>query len=131
MNPQKVDLFGEFFARHQEPMTSERLCEMVLQIIVVGNLSFRQAENPALVQLLNEGWSALKLPNRKSVAEHLKKEAQLCRTSLRDRMDSIDSKVSLALDGWHSKVGNMEFLGMCPSQMIGAKSEMGNHISWR
>jgi len=23
----------------------------------------------------------------------------------------VDSKISLALDAWHSKVGNMEFLG--------------------
>jgi hypothetical protein len=44
----------------------------------------------------------------------LKSEAQLARDNLKDRLDMVDSKVSLALDAWHSKVGNMEFLGTSP-----------------
>jgi len=107
----KVDLFDDFFKAHPHvAVTSDRLCESVLQVIVAGNLSFHQAENPALQMLLKEGFLSCNLPNRKSVAERLKREAQLARTSLRDRLDLIDSKVSLALDAWHSKVGNMEFL---------------------
>jgi len=115
INGKQADPFADFFACQRKPMTSERLCEGVLKIIIVGNLSFHQAENMSLYELLNEGWSALKLPNQRSVAEHLKKEAQLCRTALRARMEGIDSKISLALDAWHSQVGNMEFLGMYPS----------------
>ena len=92
-------------------MTDDRLCESVLQVIVVGNLSFRQAENPALQSLLTEAFPSCSLPNRKSVAECLKTTAHLARAHLRDRLDMVDSKISLALDAWHSKVGNMEFLG--------------------
>jgi len=91
-------------------MTSERLCESVLQFIIVGNLSFSQADNPKLVALLKEAFPNCNTPNRKSVSVRLKKEAGLARTGLLERCESIDSKVSLALDGWHSKVGNMEFL---------------------
>jgi hypothetical protein len=112
--PKTGDLFDDFFnkGQTQQPvMTSDRLCESVLQVIIVGNLSFRQAENPALQKLLNEGFPSCSLPNPKSVAQRLKSEAQLARGNLRDRLDLVDSKVSLALDAWHSKVGNMEFLG--------------------
>jgi len=91
---------------------TERLCESILQIIIIGNLSFRQAENWALVKLVKEGFPTCDPLNRNGVVEHLQKEANLERTSLMDRMDAIDSLVSLAMDAWHSKVGNIEFLGM-------------------
>jgi len=92
-------------------MTTDRLCESVLRILIVGNLSFGQAENPKLVELLKEAFPQCNTPNRKSVAKRSKKEAGLARTGLIEWCEAIDSKVSLALDGWHSKVGNMEFLG--------------------
>ena len=108
-----MDLFEDFFKGNRQPkaMTSDRLCESVLKLIVAGNLSFRQAENPALQDLLQEAFPSCTLPTQRSVAQRLKSEAQLARGNLRDRLDMVDSKVSLALDAWHSKVGNMEFLG--------------------
>jgi hypothetical protein len=104
-------MFKDFFAAQRKPMTTDRLCESVLQILIVGNLSFNQAENPKLVALLKEAFPQCNTPNRKSVFKRLKKEAGLAKTGLVERCQAIDSKVSLALDGWHSKVGNMEFLG--------------------
>lgn len=111
-----MDLFEDFFKANRQPkvMTSDRLCELVLQIIVAGNLSFRQAENPKLQELLMLAFPSCDPPNERSVAQRLKSEAQLSRGNLRDRVEAIDSKMSLALDAWHSKVGNMEFLGASP-----------------
>ena len=103
---------GGFFAPVRKPMDNERLTESILQIIVTGNLSFLQAENKSLVKLLGEAFPTCQPPNRRSVALRLKREAELARMGLTMRMEEIDSKVSIALDEWHSKVGNMDFLGM-------------------
>jgi len=112
----KLDLFEDFFNTNRQPkaMTSDRLCELVLQIIVAGNLSFRQAENPKLQELLTLAFPSCDCPNERSVAQRLKSEAQLSKGNLRGRIEAIDSRMSLALDAWHSKVGNMEFLGTSP-----------------
>jgi hypothetical protein len=107
------DPFEEFF-NLKKPMTTERLCETVLNIIVEGNLSFRQAENPALQNLLREAFPTCSIPNRRSVAKRLTMEASMARGLIRDRFAEIDSKVSLALDAWTSKNNNFEFLGIFP-----------------
>jgi len=129
-----VDLFEDFFKanRQLQAMTSDRLCELILQIIVVGILSFRQAENPKLQELLALAFPSCDPPNERSVTQRLKSEAQLARGNLRDRVEVINSRMSLALDAWHSKVGNMEFLGMSPRlefEMIGG--ETGKIPPWR
>ena len=94
--------------------TSEDLEERVLQIIIAGNLSFAQAENPRLRDLVREGWPNLNMPNRHSIALRLKKEAQLIRDALQCRFDDVDSKVSLSLDGWSARIGHMSFIGISP-----------------
>ena len=129
-----VDLFEDFFKanRQRKAMTSDRLCESVLQFIVVGNLSFRQAENPKLRDLLSEAFPSCTLLNQRSVVQRLKSETQLARGNLRDQLDLVDGKVSLALDAWHSEVGNMEFLGT--SHILGIemiRDETGKSPPWR
>jgi hypothetical protein len=108
------DLFEEMF-NIRRPMTTDRLCEEVLKVIVEGNLSFRQAENPALQSLLREAFPSCTVPNRRSVATRLKTEASLARAALAIRFEDVDSKVSIALDAWHSRNNNMEFLGEFPA----------------
>ena len=108
----QVDLFEDFFKVNRQPqaMTSDRLCKLVLQIIVISNLSFHQAKNLKLQELLALTFPSCDPPNEKLVAQCLKSEAQLMRGNLRDQVEAIDSRMSLALDIWHLKVGNMEFL---------------------
>jgi len=133
-NVKNVDLFEDFFNENRQPkaMTSDRLCEYVLQILVAGNLSFRQAENPKLQELLAIAFPNCDPPNERSVVQHLTSEAQLSKGNLRGRVEAIDSRMSLALDAWHSKVGNMEFLGISPRlgfEMI--SGETGKSPPWR
>ena len=56
------DLFHNFFDTECLPtsglMTSDRLCDQVLHIVIAGNLSFSQAENPELVALLKNAYPA-------------------------------------------------------------------------
>jgi len=41
----------------------------------------------------------------------LKVEADLARLGTKDCLSEVDTLVSIALDAWHSKVGNLDFLG--------------------
>src|SRR5579859_7178270 len=55
-----ADRLEAFFNNNTKPiMTSDRLTKMILDIIVIGNLSFRFAENPVLSKLLEDS-----VPNR-------------------------------------------------------------------
>jgi len=108
-----ADPLEAFFNNNTKPiMTSDRLTKMILDIIVIGNLSFRFAENPALIKLLEEAYPRLGHPTRNGVSERLHREAELTMIGKKERFAAIDSKVSIATDAWHSKVGNMEFLGI-------------------
>lgn len=92
-------------------MTSDKLCEQVLRIIVAGNLSFYFAENPEFVALLRHAYPDCNIPNRRSVTKALKKAAKDERIALREELTNNNSKVSLALDAWTSN-NNIAFLGM-------------------
>ena len=61
-----------------------------------------------MVELLNEAFPSCHPSNQRGVAEQLKKETGLERISKKGRLAAINSKVSIATDAWHSKVGNME-----------------------
>lgn len=91
-------------------MTSVKLCEQVLRIIVAGNLSFSFAENPEFVALLRHAYPDCNIPNRRSVAKALKKAAKDERVALREEMMMNDSKINIALDAWTSN-NNIAFLG--------------------
>jgi hypothetical protein len=91
-------------------MTSVKLCEQVLRIIVAGNLSFSFAENPEFVALLRHAYPDCNIPNRRSVAKALKKAAKDERVALREEVTTNDSKVNIALDAWTSN-NNIAFLG--------------------
>lgn len=92
-------------------MTSAKLCEQVLRIIVAGNLGFSFAENPEFVALLHHAYPDCNIPNRRSVSKALKKAAKDERVALREELMNNDSKVSIALDAWTSN-NNIAFLGM-------------------
>lgn len=111
-----ADPMEVFFNYNAKPvMTTDRLIKMTLDMIVIGNLSFRFAENPAFVKLLNEAYPRCRHPSRSGVSDRLHKEAELATIGKRERFAAIDSKFSMATDAWHSKVGNMEFLGIFPA----------------
>jgi hypothetical protein len=97
-------------------MTQRKLCEQVLRIITAGNLSFSQAENPELLALERHAYPNVDPPNRRSVAKRLKDCAFEERMKLKDQLERIDSKVSLALDAWTTR-NNAAFLGIPPSLM--------------
>ena len=92
-------------------MTSTKLCEQVLRIIVAGNLSFSFTENPEFIALLRHAYLDCDIPNRRSVAKTLKKAARNERVALREELTNNDSKVSVTLDAWTSN-NNIAFLGM-------------------
>jgi hypothetical protein len=92
-------------------MTSEKLCEQVLRIIISGNHSFCLAENTALVALLRHAYPDIKQPNQRSVATKLKEHAIQAKDHLKAELQKVDSKISLALDAWSTRSGPQSFLG--------------------
>jgi len=93
-------------------MTSEKLCEQVLHIVISGNHSFSLAENTALVALLRHAYPNVQLPNRRSVAMKLKQHAIQAKEHLKAELEEVDSKISLALDAWSTRSGPQSFLGV-------------------
>ena len=94
-------------------MTSDKLCEQILHIICMGNLSFSQAENPELIGLLRHAYLNVQPPNRRSIASKLTDNTNLERENLKEELRNLNSKISLALDGWTTH-GNLGFLGTNP-----------------
>ena len=79
-------------------MTTTKLREQVLNIIIAGNLSFSQVENPALVSLLKDAYLDCILLSRRVVTDLLHSGAQEAKRDIIKRLANLDSKVSLALD---------------------------------
>ena len=98
------DLFHNFFDIQYLPtsglMNSDRFCDQILQIVIAGNLSFSQAENPELVALLKNAYPTCKIPNHHLIAAQLKVVAKEEQQRLKLMLKENDFKVSLALDAW-------------------------------
>src|SRR5215510_3711262 len=92
-------------------MTSDKLCQQVLHIILAGNLSFSQAENPELIALLRNAYPNVNIPNRRSVTNELNEQTSNAKEKLKDQLATVESKISLALDVWSTRT-NHSFLGM-------------------
>jgi hypothetical protein len=110
-NSPALDLLDSLFEPQRGPMTNERLTEQVLRIIIAGNLSFSQAENPKLVNLLHDAFPTCKPPSRHAIADRLRTSTFNSKEKLREQLAQLESKVSLCVDAWRSR-GNVEFLGM-------------------
>jgi hypothetical protein len=122
-NNNNPDLFHNFFESERLPtnglMNSERLCDQVLRIVISGNLSFSQAENPELIALLKNAYPACNIPNRHSIAARLKTVTKEEQQRLKLALKENDSKVSLALDAWTARGSRASFLGMTPPIVTG------------
>ena len=105
------NLMGWNDPRHREVMTTDRMKEKILRIIIDGNLAFSLAENPEFVDLLKDAYPDCPPPTRKTIVEYLKSKATLTKLELKEVFSQLDSKVSLALDAWTTRT-NLAFLGM-------------------
>ena len=105
------------FWRQRSSMTRSNLCDLVLRIIIAGDLPFRFAENPALLNFLKISYPQIQRPTERMIAMHFSDEAEACRMTLRDLFAEHTGKFSLALDGWNSR-DNKDFLGICPSKAM-------------
>jgi hypothetical protein len=96
-------------------MTSEKLCERLLRVAISGNISFRAATNPELIELLSEAWPEVDMPTRKRLKSCLMKVAGHGKSDLKERLLLNKSKISIACDGWKSS-NNISFMGMFLSE---------------
>ena len=121
-SPANLNLFKSFFASEDNlptsgVMISDKLYEQVLRIILAGNLSFSQVENPELVALLRNAYPDANIPNRGSVVNKLNEQTAMAKEKLKDQLGTVESKISLAMDVWSTRT-NYSFLGIFPCNVI-------------
>ena len=91
-------------------MTSERLCEMLLRILVLANLPFAFVENEEFRKMLCEAFPRCQIPRRQTMPDLLSASALHASSELREELVANESKVSLAMDVWTTR-NNLAFLG--------------------
>ena len=92
------------------PMTSERLREMLLRILVSANLPFSFVENEEFRKMLHEAFSNCQVPRQQIMPDLWSTSAIHAASELRQELVANESRVSLAMDGWTTR-NNLAFLG--------------------
>ena len=94
-------------------LTEDNVKDAVLNFFISGNIPFNQADNPECRKLFN----MIKVKgrpvtiNRKNVRARLAEQAAKAKQDLKDELAANTSKVSLAIDGWTSRLNN-SYLGI-------------------
>ena len=96
-------------------ISNEYITELVLKFLISGNISFKQADNEYLQQiigLIKFGISdtPAQCPSRRVVQSRLTSYAGDAFNNLHDLLLANDSKISLGLDCWSSR-SNHGFMG--------------------
>jgi len=92
------------------PMTSERLRDMLLRILVSANLPFAFVENEEFRKMLREAFPNCQIPRRQIMPDLLSAGTIRAASELRQELVTNESRVSLAMDVWTTR-NNLAFLG--------------------
>jgi len=92
------------------PMTSERLREMLLRILVSTKLPFVFVKNEEFRKMLHEAFPNCQIPRRQTMLDLLSASALHAASELCQELAANESKVSLAIDVWTTR-NNLAFLG--------------------
>jgi len=90
-------------------MTSERLREMLLRILVSANLPFAFMENEEFRKMLREAFPNCQIPRRQTMLDLLSASELHAASELLQELAANESKVSLAMDVWTTR-NNLAFL---------------------
>jgi hypothetical protein len=105
----------DFFSnQHSITLTQDVVTEQVLKLFISGNIPFNQVENPEFKKLIHyiqlTNGNHAQTPSRKVLRDRLRKHHRVSKDELKVRFNTLDSKISLALDAWSTR--NMQaFLG--------------------
>ena len=95
------------------PLTGNDVKDTVLDFFIAGNIPFNQADSPEfqrLISMIKVKGKAVKI-NRKNLRSQLAEQAAIAKKDLMDELATNVSCVSLAMDGWTSRLNNA-YLGM-------------------
>jgi len=96
--------------RHRVLMTSERLQEKLLRIIISANQPFSLVDNEEFHDLLDEAFPSCNIPRYQIIPDHLSNNTSCAVSELVQELAAHDSKVTLTLDVWTTRT-NFAFLG--------------------
>lgn len=100
---------------HSNPITEADVKDAILKFFISGNIPFNQADNPEfrkLVQMIKVNGDSVTI-NRKNIRARLTEQAARAKEELKQELASNTSRISLAMDGWTSRLNN-SYLGMNP-----------------
>jgi len=92
------------------PMTSERLREMLLRILISANLPFAFVENEEFCKMLREAFFNRQIPRHQTMLDLLSASALHAASKLCQELAANESKVSRVMDVWTTR-NNLAFLG--------------------
>jgi len=96
-----------------DPLTGNDVKDTVLDFFIAGNIPFNQADSPefqCLISMIKVKGKAVNI-NRKNLRSRLAEQAAIAKKDLMDELAANVSRVSLAMDGWTSRLNNA-YLGM-------------------
>jgi hypothetical protein len=93
-------------------LTENDVKDAVLNYFISGNIAFNQADNPEFQKLIGmiRVHGCPVIINRKILRDRLGQHAAKAKVDLKKQLAGNDSKVSLALDCWTSRM-NHAYLG--------------------
>lgn len=99
-------------------ITTSQLNTLLLNTGAACNWPFDLFDNAQFRGLIHRGFPGHTCPHRKAMANLLKKAADTARREIKERFESVDSRISLALDCWTSS-NHWEFMGTSHSVVAG------------
>jgi len=105
-------LFDSYNSSRDNKLSEDGVKDAVLDYFISGNIAFNQADNPEFQKLIGmikiNGHSVT--VNRRNICSRLDFQAEIARRDLKNNLALNDSKVSLALDCWTSRI-NHAYMG--------------------
>ena len=111
-----------------DPLTGNDVKDTVLDFFIAGNIPFNQADSPEfqrLISMIKVKGKAVKI-NRKNLRSRLAEPAAIAKKDLMDELAANVSRVSLAMDGWTSRLNNVQ-RGLIESNRIFARFDSVKH----
>lgn len=107
-------------------LTQPELDKLLLQTLAACNWPFNQFNNSQFQYFINRVLPNHHCPGRKQIRNLLKKEADIAREDIKERLITCTSRVSLALDCWSSS-NSYNFISMTICSLH--KANCSNHLS--
>ena len=93
-----MERYVAVWSRNASIMTKEEINDLLLQTMAACNRSFNQFNNPQFQFFISRLVPNHRCPGQRKMRSLLKKEADMARNEIEERLNTSTARVSLALD---------------------------------